>query len=124
MLNSGIKRLLSNGLNMAAIKNALIKRRSPLSNVDTHTKTVILLGIFSYCLINFVNLSTTFFYSKFFNVFFHKKRDFYSWGQRFYIYAQYSPTFIIHNSHSFSAISQISTSENAKCSHNSGKSKY
>src|SRR6218665_18235 len=54
-----------------------------------HITAVILLWIFSFDLINFVNLSTTFFIQLFFNVFyfFHKNTlfltFFYSWDQRF-----------------------------------------
>src|SRR6218665_558008 len=50
-------------------------------------KTVILLENFSFGLINFVNLSTTFVFDVFY--FFHKKRIFnifYSWVNVFYIY--------------------------------------
>src|SRR6218665_150705 len=77
LLNSCIKRLLCDEFNMAELyKNSLLK---PL-NVVVHIKTVglILLGHFSFGLINFVNLSTTFFIQRFLTCFyyFHKKRVF------------------------------------------------
>src|SRR6218665_3902249 len=58
--NSCIKRLLSDGFNMAAIKNSLMKSRRT-SNFVRRIKRVILLENFTVGLINFVNLSTTFF---------------------------------------------------------------
>src|SRR6218665_3464068 len=90
LLNFCIKRLLSDGINIAAIQNSLMKSRSP-QTLSYNIKTVILLGNFSSGLFNFVNFSTTFFiqhFSTFFisfikNAFFNV---FYSWGQRFYIY--------------------------------------
>src|SRR6218665_3727499 len=54
------------------------------SNVVMHIKTVILLKNFSFGLINFVNLSTTFFIQRFLTFFiFFIIKLFYSWGQRF-----------------------------------------
>src|SRR6218665_354093 len=84
-LNSCIKQLLSDGFNIATIK---ISNEEPWpSNVVMHIKTVILLGNFSFGLINFVNLSTTNsnFYSTFLIVFFIKNASyvFYFWGQHF-----------------------------------------
>src|SRR6218665_547360 len=48
-------------------------------------KAVMLLKNFSFGLIHFINLSTTFCIQRFLTsfYFFHKKRVFYSWGQRF-----------------------------------------
>ena len=62
---------------MTAIKHSLMKSRTP-SKVVMHIKTVILLKNFSFGLINFVDLSTTFFIQRFFTffIFFHKKRVF------------------------------------------------
>ena len=61
---------------MAAIK-FFYEEQQP-SNVVMHINTVILLGNFSFDLINFVNLSTTFFIQRFLTFFyyFHKKRVF------------------------------------------------
>ena len=76
---------------MAAIKNSLMKSCSPqtLSCILRQQFTLKTnLGNFSFALINFVYLSTTFFIQRF--LFFHKNvvvKGFYSWGQRFYIYA-------------------------------------
>ena len=64
LLNSCIKQLLSDGLNMAAITKFSHQQPQP-SNVVMHAKTVILLGDFSFGLINFVNLSTTSFIQRF-----------------------------------------------------------
>jgi len=49
---------------MAAIKNTLMKSRSP-QTLSCILRTVILLGNFSLGLINFVNVSTTFFIQRF-----------------------------------------------------------
>src|SRR6218665_802327 len=84
LLNFCIKRLLSDGFNVAVIGNSLPK---PL-NVVMHIKTVILLRNFSFGVINFVNLSIMFYIQHFltFFIFFIKNaffNVFYSWGQRF-----------------------------------------
>ena len=74
LLNFCIKRLLSDGFNMAAIANSLMKSRSP-QTLSYNIKTVILQRNFSFGLINFVNLSTTFLYNVFKLFFiFSKKR--------------------------------------------------
>ena len=69
-LNSYIKRILSDGFDVAALNNSIMKSRRlcKTSNVVMHIKTVIAMGNFSFRLTNFVNLSTTFFCSTFFNV--------------------------------------------------------
>src|SRR6218665_2085692 len=74
LLNFCIKRLLSDGFNMAAIATSLMKSRSP-QTLSYNIKTVILQRNFSFGLINFVNLSTTFLYNVFKLFFiFSKKR--------------------------------------------------
>src|SRR6218665_2170415 len=70
LLNSCIKRLLSDGFNMAAIKHSLMKSRNPQTlSLSCIIKTVILQGNFSLGLINFVNLSRTFFIQRFLTFF-------------------------------------------------------
>jgi len=51
---------------MATMQNPLMKSRSPQT---LHIKTVILLGNFSFGLINIVNMSTMFFIQCFLNLF-------------------------------------------------------
>ena len=82
-----------------------------------HIKTVILLRNFSFGLINFVNLSTTFFYSTFFNIFyfFNKKHVFnvfYSWVQRFF-YIWFEPSDVAERPVSASVIVQQSITTDA-----------
>jgi len=70
-----IKRLLSDGFNMAAIGNSLLKSHSSqtLSCTLYDHKTVILLENFSSCLNNLVYLSKTFLLNVFHvSLFFHK----------------------------------------------------
>jgi len=62
LLNSCIKRLLSDEFNMAGTKNFLMKSPQTLSCIGP-IKTVILLGNILFGLINFVNLSTTFLFN-------------------------------------------------------------
>jgi len=74
LLNSSIKQLLSDGFNiLSAIQNSLMKSRtcSPQTSscILGHIRTVILLRNFSFGLIDFVNLSTTFFIQRFFTFF-------------------------------------------------------
>ena len=64
LLNSCIKRLLSDGFNMTAIKNSLMK------SCSSHIKTIIFLRNFSVGIINFDNLSTRFFIYRFLYTFF------------------------------------------------------
>src|SRR6218665_211775 len=62
LLNSCTKRLLNDGFKITAILNSLTNsRRAYSSNVDMHIKTVILMRDFLFGLINFANLSRTFF---------------------------------------------------------------
>jgi len=72
LLNSYIKRLLSDGFNRAAIGNSLMKSHSSqmLSCTLWYTMTIILLENFSFGLINFCQFVNNVFYSTFFNVFF------------------------------------------------------
>ena len=65
LLNSCIKRLVSDKFNMAAIKHSLMKSRSP----QTLSRDRILQRNFSFDLINFVNSSTTFFIQRFITLF-------------------------------------------------------
>jgi len=75
-----------------------------------HIKTVILLNNFSFGLINFFNLSTTFFIQRFeeFFYFFIKVAFFnvcYSWGQRFFYI--YGPNHLLRLLESFSPLNLI-----------------
>src|SRR6218665_2688246 len=60
LLNSYIIWLSSDGFNISAINNYLMKSRRP-QTLSCIFKAVILLGNFSFGLNKFVNLSTTFF---------------------------------------------------------------
>jgi len=68
LLNSCIKWLLSDRFNIAAIKNTLMKSCSP-QTLSCILRTVILLGNFSFGLINFLNLSTMVFIQRFLIIF-------------------------------------------------------
>src|SRR6218665_3709961 len=65
LLNSYIKRLLSDGFNMAAIGNSLMKSHSPQTLSCTLYDTKTNWRISSFSLNKFVNLSATFLFNVF-----------------------------------------------------------
>jgi len=68
LINSCIKRLLSDGFNIAAIQNSLPKSRSPRCQACSDSNNILLGNFFG--LIKFVNLPTTSFIQRILTVFF------------------------------------------------------